>query len=278
MKAGPGFRCPSLGEEPPSAAPERPRGIRRRDLLVWGGAAALLPGLPGVARAQAAAIPPPRRGMSVGFVEGSDAWRSLRKVNVATLARGHRDRPGERASVHTVVPAVEMLAGDQTLASELVRVGVRGLYPVAVSDRVARVRLTVFYPSPNPDRRPIPFHAWSYESLPAPSPSPPLEFVAPLGIDGSLQMRLEVTQAPRRELSRRALTELSQVPLGGDFAADFTVDWFQGRPKLQRGVYLLGLSESTWASAQELPVHKSGRQRPLHLLSLVLTFDPVAER
>ena len=268
-----------LEEAPPTAVanpePAR-RGIRRRELLGWGAAAAVLPALPRAAWAQEPAGVQAPTSMSVGFVAGSESWRTLRKVNVATLARGHRVERNAPAAQHSVVPAVEMLAGDQTLASELVRVGVRGLYPVGISDRIGRIRLTVFFPSPNPARsRPLPFHAWSYESWPAPSPSPPLEFVAPLGVDGSFSLRMDVLPAPRRQLSRRSIAELALQPLGGSFATDFTVDWFAGRPKLQRGIYLLGLSQGTWAAEKTLPVHRSGRLRPLHLLSLVLTIDPV---
>jgi hypothetical protein len=173
-----------------------------------------------------------------------------------------------------VVPAVELIAGDQTLANELVRVGVRGLYPLPTSDLIGRVRLTVLFPNPDPARRrPLPFHAWSYESRPAPSPSPPLEFVAPLGVDGGFRLQLDVVPAPGAPLSRRSVAALTQERLGGSFAADFTVDWFEGRPKLQRGVYLLGLAPSTWSGERTLPVQRRGRQRPLELLSLIVTFD-----
>jgi hypothetical protein len=256
---------------------QSPRAIRRRDLLVWGGAAALLPAFPRMASAQAAQSDASAvRNMSVGFVEGSEAWPTLRKVSIASLSRGHRSVAGVEAASHTVLPAVDMIAGDQTLASELVRVGVRGLYPVGISDRIDSVRLTVLFPSPDPARRrPLPFFAWSYESRPAPSPSPPLEFVAPLGIDGGFRLRLDVVPAAAQGLSRRTVADLAREPLGGSFATDFTVDWFAGRPKLQRGVYLLGLAGGTWASEQSLPVQRPGRQRPLHLLSLILTVDPV---
>ena len=277
MSRGIGLPKPSRGVVAVPAVEERRPGIRRRDLLAWGGAAALLPAFPSMASAQAApADPGALRNMSVGFVEGSDAWPTLRKVNIASLSRGHRGAPGAEAAAHTVVPAVDMIAGDQTLASELVRVGVRGLYPVGISDRIDSVRLTVLFPSPDPARRrPLPFYAWSYESRPAPSPSPPLEFVAPLGIDGGFRLRLDVLPAAAQGLSRRSVADLTREPLGGSFATDFTVDWFAGRPKLQRGVYLLGLAAGTWASEQSLPVQRQGRQRPLHLLSLVLTIDPV---
>ena len=259
------------------ATEERRQGIRRRDLLVWGGAAALLPAFPQMASAQTApAEGGALRNMSVGFVEGSDAWPTLRKVNIASMSRGHRSVRGFEAAAHTVVPAVDMIAGDQTLASELVRVGVRGLYPVGISDRVDSVRLTVFFPSPDPARRrPLPFYAWSYESRPAPSPSPPLEFVAPLGIDGGFRLQLDVLPAAAQGLSRRSVADLTREPVGGGFATDFTVAGCAGRPTLQRGDYLLGLAAGTWASEQSLPVQRPGRQRPLHLLSLVLTIDPV---
>jgi hypothetical protein len=215
------------------------------------------------------------QGLSVGFVAGSETWRHYRKLNLARLSRGYRAEAGVPMVEHSVVPAAELIAGDQTLANELVRVGVRGLYPVPTSDLVRSIRLTVLFPNPDPRRRPLPFHAWSYEGRPAPSPSPPLEFVAPLTVDGGFRLQLDVLPAAGSQRSRRLVAELTQERPGGSFATDFTVDWFEGRPKLQRGVYLLGLAPSTWNGERTLPIQRRGGQRPLELLSLIVTFDRV---
>jgi hypothetical protein len=237
----------------------------------------MLPAFSGIARAQEPARDAATLiDMSVGFVEGSESWPTFEKLSLTALSRGHRAAAGAPPTVHSVVPAAEMIAGDQQLASELVRVGVRGLYPVLTSSLIEEVRLTVLFPSPDPARqRALPFHAWSYKARPAPNPSPPLRFVAPLDIDGGFRLRLDVVPAtPGRTLTRRSVAELTTQLPGGAFVTDFTVDWYEGRPKLQRGVYLLGLAPGTWRTQRNLPVHRTGRQRPLELLSLILTIEP----
>src|SRR5690606_12880530 len=113
-------------------------------------------------------------------------------------------------------------------------------------------------------------------SKPAPNPSPPLSFVAPLGVDGSFRLQLDVVPGEEQLLiTRRATLGLAPDPPGGRFAADFTVDWSDGRPKLQRGVYLLVLARHPGTAARTLPVHRPRLPRPLELLSLVVTFDAV---
>ncbi len=269
--------------DPPGGDPRGPR-LRRRDLLAWGGAAALLPTLPGVARAQdeAGAAADLLRPMSVGFVEGSETWRGFKRVTAAALNRGvrrERERPPEPASV---VPAASLIAGDQRAANELVRVRVHGLYPIPNPTHVRNAYLTVHFPSPEHGRNvgELPFVAWGYKSRPAPDPAPPISFIAPLGADGALDLLLETTPAPHNPLHRRpSLVSPAPGPVGGRFLTSFTVDWFAGRPKLQRGVYLLGLAPDTWSAARTLPTPKAGQGRPVELVSLMVSFEPiVAER
>jgi hypothetical protein len=255
-------------------------GVTRRDLLTWGGAAALLPLLPAAASAataRAAAAPEPLRSMSVGYIEGSDSWRSFDRLSLVTLNRGRRPEPGAEALPFEVVPASQLISGDQMLASELVRVGIHGLYPVPTPQAIARLDLTVLFPSPDPaSPAPLPFFAWSYFNKPGPNPSQSLRFTAPLGTDGSFQLLLDVTPAVGPQvIARRSVVGLAPEAPGGSFAADFTVDWYEGRPKLQRGVYLLALGGTTWRSSRTLPVHKPRTPRPLDLLSLIVSFEPI---
>ncbi|HXT23176.1 MAG TPA: hypothetical protein VN923_20675 [Thermoanaerobaculia bacterium] len=270
-----------LGDQPGGAL-----RLRRRDLLTWGGAAALLPAFARAARAQeglaeAAGTTEVLRPMSVGFVEGSDSWRGYRGITAAALNRGVRraaDRPPEPASV---VPATNLIAGQQDLANEVVGVRIHGLYPIPNPTQVRNAYVTVFFPTDDPAlrRQPLPFYAWGYHSRPAPDPAPPIRFVAPLGADGALDFLLEVTPAPNRTLTRRpSVVSPTPAPLGGRFATSFTVDWFSGRPKLQRGLYLLGLAPDTWSTARTLPQPKAGQPRPVELLSLMVSFQPVEPR
>ena len=259
--------------------PSPPLRLRRRELLAWGGAAALLPAFSRAAHAQgapavSAAVPRP---MSIGFVEGSDGWRRLKGITAGALNRGIRreaERPPEPAKV---IPAESLISGQQEAANELVRVRVHGLYPIPNPTHVRNTYLTVFFPSPEHGRNVmLPFYAWGYRNRPAPDPAPPIRFVAPLGADGALDFLLEVTPAPNNPLPRRpSLVSPSPGPVGGRFTASFTVDWFAGRPKLQRGVYLLGLAPDTWSTERTLPMPKSGQARPVELVSLMVSFEPL---
>ena len=252
--------------------------LSRRDLLTWGGAAALLPALSRAAHAQQAAGAEVVRPLSVGFVDGSDGWRGFGGVTAGTLNRGVRRQPDRPPEAVTVLPATALISGDQTLANELVRVRIHGLYPVPNPTHVRNAYVTVFFPSPESAvrREPLPFTAWGYHSRPAPDPAPPNRFVAPLGADGALDLLLEVTPAPNNPLTRRpSLVSPAPGPVGGRFTTSFTVDWFAGRPKLQRGLYLLGLAPDTWSSERTLPTPKAGQSRPVELVSLMVSFEPL---
>jgi hypothetical protein len=230
--------------------PELPL-LRRREFMYLTSVVALAPGFSGIAsaaeRLAAAATGP--RVMSVGFVEGSETWGEIAKS---------RSLAGER-----VVPAKELLLGDQQLALEQLRVTVHGVYPKALADKgmVPASAFTVFFP--NPDETlldgPVPFHAWEYQKKPAPSPAARLSFELPSGTYGDVDFALDVTETQRgRTVKQRYLTR-------------FTVDATDGMPKLQRGVYLLGFAAATWASAATLPA--PGKKLQPELASLVVSFD-----
>lgn len=230
--------------------PELPL-LRRREFMYLTSVVALAPGFSGIAsaaeRLAAAATGP--RVMSVGFVEGSETWGEIAKS---------RSLAGER-----VVPAKELLLGDQQLALEQLRVTVHGVYPKALADKgmVPASAFTVFFP--NPDETlldgPVPFHAWEYQKKPAPSPAARLSFELPSGTYGDVDFALDVTETQRgRTVKQRYLTR-------------FTVDATDGMPKLQRGVYLLGFAAATWESAATLPA--AGKKLQPELASLVVSFD-----
>lgn len=227
--------------------PELPR-LRRRDFMYMTSVVALAPGFAGLASAaegaaQAAVAAP--RAMSVGFVEGSEGWGEVAKS---------RALAGER-----VVPARELLLGDQNLALEQLYVTVHGVYPKALADRgrVPSAAFTVYFP--NPDETllpgPLPFHAWEYRRKPAPSPAARVGFELPSGVYGDVDFALEVTEGA---VKQRYVTR-------------FTVDSIAHLPKLQRGVYLLGLGPTTWDGAATLPA--AGQKLRPELASLVVSFE-----
>jgi len=252
--------------------------IRRRDLLAWGGAAAMLPSLEGIARAQeaiaeaAAAGPQP---MSVGYIVGSETWAPLRNVTAGFLNRGVKSDDAAAPQPAEIVPATSLVAGSQELAGQSVKVRVHGLYPVPNPQDAETVYLTALFSGVEAGLPgSVPFLAFGYKSKPAPDVPAPIAFTYPLGAMGTLDFQLDVKPARGSRVSRRALAK--PVAVGGRFTTTFTVDWFAGKPKLQRGVYLLGLAGKTWTSARTLPIVKAGQQRPLELLSLVVSFEPIA--
>jgi hypothetical protein len=226
--------------------------LRRREFMYLTSVVAMAPGFSGIASAaeslSAAAAAGPRP-MSVGFVEGSETWGEIAKS---------RSLAGER-----VVPAKELLLGDQQLALEQLRVTVHGVYPKALADKgmVPASAFTVFFP--NPDETlldgPLPFHAWEYQKRPAPSPAARVSFELPSGTYGDVDFALDVIETQRgRTVKQRYLTR-------------FTVDSTDGMPKLQRGVYLLGFAATTWESSATLPA--AGKKLQPELASLVVSFD-----
>lgn len=55
----------------------------------------------------------------------------------------------------------------------------------------------------------------------------------------------------------------------------FTLDNEPGRPKLRRGVYLLGLTPVAWSRAAR--VSDYARVAPAEMFSLMISMDPEAE-
>ena len=150
-----------------------------------------------------------------------------------------------------VVPAAGLGIGDQTLAGESVRVRICGLYPGVPGAKAATVdavTLWVLFPSPDPELpEPLPFLAWSYDRRPE-NVAAPLSFTLPLEIDGGLELSLSVVSRRDRRPSRTPAgpgagrQRRSSAAVARQFATRFTVDWERGLPRLQRGIFLLGLA------------------------------------
>lgn len=218
--------------------------LRRRDFLLWGSACAVTAGL-GLETAEAAVKPAQLSPLPIGFVRDSERFRRFRR---SAWRRAVRTRVQS-------VPARSLTLGDQRLAGETIRLGIHGLYPrVPKSPNLRGADLDILFPSPDPAfPAPLRFHAWSYRPN---NSSPPLSCVVPLGLDGrlDLEMSIHTDQASYR------------------YGASFTVDWDSRRPKLQQGVYLLGLT-SAWDSAVTLPL--PGEKVPTELLAIAASVEPL---
>lgn len=243
--------------------------LRRREFLLFGAAGAfglwaepLISASEPVPAVAPTVLDLPPAPLSVGFVEGSEFMPDVKGHAWSALRSGLHPAEMEPRSRVRVVPAREVPIGDQMLASTTIEVKIHGLYPRTPIGRFDAADLDVYFPSPDPaSPDPIPFHAWSFRRRPAPSASPPVRFVLPLEIDGGLELALTVTALrPRGPAERRT------------YFTRFTVDWQEDRPKLQRGMYLLGLSPA-WEAERTLP--GPGERFQMDLLSIAIGIEPV---
>ena len=240
-----------------SSVQRRGLSLNRRELIALGAAAGFARTLAGPA-ALFAAPAPALLPMSVGFLESSELLPVPR-------AAAWQNTKFERV----VVPARALPIGDMELANESVRLTVHGLYPNLNRPAMGGVRhamLEVHYPSPDPARpQTLPFYAWGFTLEPGVSKGQRVSFDVPLGVDGGLDLRLEV--------------EPTQSPLGAPgkrlrYETRFTVDPSASQPKMQRGIYFLALGRDTWSQTTELP-GAGGGPRP-DLLSLVVSVAAIA--
>jgi hypothetical protein len=216
--------------------------------------------------------------LSVGLVQGSDRypgfevlpWESGLSYDDEQYREWWNDAP-------RVIPASQLGLGDQNLVHTHVQLRVHGVYPDVDSWwrlGVEKVELQVMYRSLDPAvPGPFPFLAWSYDGRPVPMPAQRVRFVAPIDETGTLEVLLRV-----RRLVAGASGSASAGPTvvqARQHAGAFTVDWQDARPKLQRGVYLLGLGADTWSRSARLP-GRGERVRP-ELSSLVVSVEPLGE-
>ncbi|HEX4955039.1 MAG TPA: hypothetical protein VF017_16745 [Thermoanaerobaculia bacterium] len=232
--------------------------VTRRDLIAWGAAGVASLALPRWAWAanELATANVVDRPMSVGYLDGSEDFASVRRGPWIGGASG----PWQ------AVPAAGLGLGEQRWALETIRMRIHGLYPRMPAGKkggFGACWLTVWMPQDDPTLPPmLPFYAWGSRRLPAPSNAAPLMFRVPTREDGGLALTLEVLYPG---------SSTGGAPVLGRYTTDFTVDWQAGRPKLRRGLYLLGFTESTWErpAAVLAPRKKPSDQ----LCSLLVSFD-----
>jgi len=235
--------------------------LSRRHFLALGAVGVALPWAGGLAQAAQAVQAPSVEPLSVGFLEGSDQlslhydhmkWSIPKKMSAA-----------EPNSL-PVLPAVGLALGDQKLAGGDIKLTIHGIYPAdpANCKGVEAIDLDVLFPAPDP-AVPVParYMAWSYPRKG--SASPPVSFQVPLGLDGRL------------DIAMRTVCQFGAALVQRRFQTSFTVDWHQGRPKLQRGVYVLGVRPGIWHTALDLPGAKQ-RSRASDLCSVVVSVEPIA--
>ncbi len=194
------------------------------------------------------------------------------------IDRGRRG-PGAVA----VVPARSLSARAGASESGALRMTVHGLYPaVPAGSRLLSVWLDLVVPSPDPSSpAPIRFAAWSYASRPVPSASPETSFVLPNGGADGVTLLVETLERPFLRglgVPSPAVPWDGQTPPQGTrrrYEGHFHVSGSDGRLPLRRGVYLLGLTPSTWHWAERLPQPDEAPRA--ELLSVAVSVCPEGE-
>jgi len=268
----------------------RIRPLRRRDFLALGSAAALTPmvapwfarpagattlagPLTGPADAEAAAegrrgVPPAAqpRPLSVGYLEGSELLANLRKLQPDLQVLTVERRGSTFTAGRHILPSHSYPAGDPSLVGGAVRMTVHDLYPRRLPDGAAAARwpvaidLDVMVPLLDPPAGSTAlFHAWSYRRLPAEDRSARVSFV--LWPDWYSDLGLAMRVVPPGAGSEPLLLQ-TRFTLGND----------QGRPRLLKGIYLLGIEPGAWEDDAELPDDPA--QVPTEQLSVLVTIEP----
>lgn len=278
-------RVPAVSvPEPAPESPAPPAGIDRRRFLALGSAGVAALSLGPLAGSAAAAeldgLP-----LSVGYLMGSGDLPSFDGLVWQPQLGGADPAAGPRATWVSpyswrVEPAERLPLGDQDLAGATIEVRVHGLYPSPPEPSwFQSADLDVLFPLPG-DLVPVlgwgaalPYFAWSLAARATPSPSPPCCFRLPLEADGGLDLKMRVVPGPGIAPRRAAAAKSPVEPWL--FATRFTVDWTADRPRLHRGVYLLGLAPGTWRRPVQLPP-PGAPERP-DLCSVVLSVERVEE-
>jgi hypothetical protein len=224
----------------------------------------------GLAPAAVAAAAAPVLPLSIGYLEGSEQLENLRQLapdlRVLTVVRRGQTFTAERRAL----PSHEFPEGDPALVGGAVRMTIHDLYPQRLPDGAAAGRWPVAVdldvlvplldPPPGSTAR---YQAWSYRRLPAEDRSARVSFLLWPDWYSDLGLDLRVVPAGARA---RPLRMQARFTLGSD----------QGRPRLLKGIYLLGLTPGAWEERIDLPDDPS--ELPPELLSVLMTIEPVGVR
>ncbi|HEX9943913.1 MAG TPA: hypothetical protein VGG03_18015 [Thermoanaerobaculia bacterium] len=242
--------------------------LHRREFLALGSAGLLAPLFGDLAWAEPLALEAVVRPMSVGYIAGSETFRNLRRLPRKIRRPGLKGEGDEIEPSPVVVPAARLFQGDTSFPGRPLRIRIDGLYPPLALELKRRrelplaADLDVFFPSPDPAiESPVLFMAWSFRRRPGWNPSPPVSFRFPLDWQALPQFVLRVQQA----------AEAPPVVL----RTKFTLDNESGRPRLRRGVYLLGLAPGAWDG--EVKLAEVGRRAPSELFSVLVSMNPEGE-
>jgi hypothetical protein len=251
-----------------SSASDPPLSLRRRDFLALGSVGLLMPLFGNLAWAEplaaSAATAVAVQPMSVGYIDGSEELRNLKWLPRAIRRPAAVvEREAAQASP-VIVPATSLFQADTSMPGLPLRIRVHGLYPpVAAVERKRQkdvppsIDLEAIFPSPDPASPAyLPFYVWSLRQRPGWDPSPPTSFRFPL----------EWQVLPELVLRVRGTDGVSKV-----LRTRFTLDNEPGRPKLRRGLYVLGLDPNTWQ--REIAVSDLAGRPPAEMFSVLVSME-----
>src|SRR4051794_21987267 len=174
--------------------------LRRRDFLTLGAAGLLTPLIGNLTWAAPPAAPEvPVQPMSVGYIDGSEGYRSFKRLP-RKIRRPLLQKEGdEEEDSPAVIPAESLFQADMSLPGRPLRIHVHGLYPPAALEVEHRrevplaVDLEALFPSPDPaSPTPLRFYVWGLRQKYGWDPSPPTSFRFPLEWEVLPQLILRV--------------------------------------------------------------------------------------
>ena len=247
----------------------------RRQVIASGAALATVSAFANFGSQAAVAAPlEVQEPLSVGYLDGSETTPDLRRLYLTTL-RGER-RKG--VTEFRVVPA-SSLSGDPRMQGLSVRMAIMGLYPAKSLDKAllpAGIDVDVLSTDPYSEKQePLRHFAWTFRARPW-NESPPIRFTSYAEPDRGFGFDI---------LERPATSKLGETALrvlGGQAGKAVSVrrsGWFafgreSSQPRLQRGVYLLGLQPGVWDEDVVLPISAKGDA--IERLSIVVLVESAA--
>jgi hypothetical protein len=248
-------------------------GLTRRQVVAGGAAVATAAAFGSMGAPAATAALETQEPLSVGYLVGSEQVPDLRRLYVTAL-RNER-RKGTEA-IH-IVPASD-LPGDPRLQGLSVRMAIMGLYPGKNLDKAALpagIDVDVLSADPFSEKRePLRHYAWTFRAKPW-NESPPVRFTSYAEPDRGFGF--DVLQ--RDQPTKGAVAALRVLGGGSGRVPTPAVrrrGWFafgreSAQPRLQRGIYLLGLAPGVWDDEVILPL--SSRGNAAERLSIVVLVD-----
>ena len=246
----------------------------RRQVLASGAALATVSAFAGFDARPAAAALETQEALSVGYLAGSETAPNLRRLYLTAL-RNERRKGMEEIRI---VPAGE-LPGDPRMQGLSVRMAIMGLYPSKSLDKSAlpaAIDVDVLSAHPYGEKlEPLRHFAWSFRAKPW-NESPPIRFRSYAEPDRGFGFEI----LERASVSKAGSAALRLLAGGRDTKAVTPAvrrsGWFafgreSAQPRLQRGVYLLGLRKGAWD--QEAVLTVSAARDALARLSIVVLVE-----